>query len=163
MLTCFHRGALKTRYDASKTLGKTIKSNVAGTSLMKAIRCWIKDPSQLPTVKVGILHTQNDANRAIETQTEIGSLHNMFRGFVSIDWGHVNMEADVIPNLSKNIHTYLNQVRKAIKSRPSPEARSVSANAYCENGNTGSLRLNLLLLSGKAEMLYYMQNLTTLN
>jgi hypothetical protein len=141
MLTCSHRGALKTRYDASETLWKVIKSNVAGTSLMKAIRCWTKDPSQLPTVKVGILHTQNDANRAIETQTEIGSLH-MFRGFVvSIDWGHVNMEAALIPNPSKNMHTYLNQVRKAIKSRPSPEARSVSANAYFEYGNTGSPRL----------------------
>jgi len=107
---------------------------------MKAIRCWTKDPSQLPTVKVGILRTQNDANRAIETQTEIGWLH-MFRGFVSIDWGHVNMEADLIPNPSKNMHTYLNQVQKAIKSRPSPEARRVSANAYFENGNTGAPRL----------------------
>jgi hypothetical protein len=73
---------------------------VAGPSLMKAIRCWTKDPSQPPTVKVDILRTQNDANHAIETQTEIGWLH-MFRGFVSIDWGHVNMEAHLIPNPSK--------------------------------------------------------------
>ena len=55
-----------------------------------------------PTVKIGILSAQNEVHRAIETQTEIGWLH-MFRGFVSIDWGHVNMEADLIPNPSKNV------------------------------------------------------------
>jgi hypothetical protein len=129
ILTCSHRGALKIRYDASEALRKAIKSNVAGPSLMKAIRYWTKDPSQPPTVKVDILCTQNDVNLAIETQTEIGWLH-MFRDFVSIDWGHVNMEADLIPNPSKSMHTYLNQVRKALKSGPSPEARHVSANAY---------------------------------
>jgi hypothetical protein len=40
------------------------------------------------------------------------------------------MEADLIPNPSKNMPTYLNQVRKAIKSRPLPDARPVSANAH---------------------------------
>jgi hypothetical protein len=45
LLTCSHSGALKTRYDASDTLRKAIKSHVAGPSLMKAIRCWTKDPS----------------------------------------------------------------------------------------------------------------------
>ena len=54
----------------------------------------------------------------------------MFRGFVSMDWGHVNMEADLVPNPSKNMHAYLNQVRKDIKSQPSPDARCVSADAY---------------------------------
>ena len=96
---------------------------------MKAIRCWTKDPSQPPTVKVGILCTQNDANRAIATQTEIGWLH-IFRGFVSINWGHVHLEAETIPNPSKNMPTYLNQVRNIIKSRPSPDAQCASANAY---------------------------------
>ena len=56
----------------------------------------------------------------------------MFRRFVSIDWGHVNMEADLVPNPSKNMHVHLNQVQKVIKSRPSPDARRVSANAYVE-------------------------------
>ena len=129
MLTCSHRSALKTRYDASETLRKAIKSNAAGPYIMKAIKCWIQDPSKPPTVKIGILSAQNDVHHAIETQTEIGWLH-MFCGFVSIDWGHVNMESDLVPNPSKNMHVRLDQVRKAIKSRPSPDARRVSANAY---------------------------------
>ena len=113
----------------SETLRKAIKSNAAGPYIMKAIKCWIQDPSKPPTVKIGILSAQNDVHRAIETQTEIGWLY-MFCGFVSIDWGHVNMEADLVPNPSKNMHAYLNQIQKAIKSRPSPDAWCVSANAY---------------------------------
>jgi hypothetical protein len=109
MLTCSHRSALKTRYDASETLQKAIKNNMAGPYIMKAIKCWIQDPSKPPTVKIGILSAQNDVHRASETQTEMGWLH-MFRGFVSIDWGNANMEADLVPNPSKNMHAYLNQV-----------------------------------------------------
>ena len=112
LLTCSHPGALKTRYDDSETLRKAIKSHVAGPSLMKAIRCWTKDPSQPPTVKVGILCTQNDVNRAIATQTEIGWLR-MFRGVVSIDWGHANFEAETIPNSSKNMPRYLSEPGQA--------------------------------------------------
>jgi hypothetical protein len=124
MLTCSHRSALKTRFDTTETLQKAIKSNVAGPYIMKAIKCWIQDPSKPPTVKIGILSTQNEVHRAIATQTEIGWLH-MFRVFVSIDWGHVHMDAKIVP--SENIHVYLNQVRKAIKSRQSPDARRASA------------------------------------
>ena len=72
-----------------------------------------------------------------------GWLH-MFRGFVSIDWGHVHMDAEIalkpttnmhptldpIQEASKNMHVYLNQVRKAIKSRQSPDSRRASATAY---------------------------------
>jgi len=72
LLTCSHSSALKTRCNASETLWKAIKSDIAGPSLMKAIRYWTKDPSQPPTVKVGIHLTKNDGNHAIETQTEIG-------------------------------------------------------------------------------------------
>ena len=81
--TCSHSGALKTRYDASETLRKAIKSHVTSLSRMKAIRCWTKDPSQPPTDNVGILCTQTDLNRAIENQTEIAWLQ-ICR--VSIDW-----------------------------------------------------------------------------
>ena len=39
------------------------------------------------------------------------------------------MDAEIVP--SENIHAaYLNQVWKAIKSRPSPDARRASATAY---------------------------------
>ena len=97
---------------------------------MKTIKCWIQDPSKPPTVKIGILPSaQNDVHHAIETQTEIGWLH-MFCGFVSIDGGHVTMEADSVPNPSKNMDAHLDQFRKAIKSRQSPDAQRVSANAY---------------------------------
>jgi hypothetical protein len=34
------------------------------------------------------------------------------------------------PNPSDEISTYLNQVRYALKSRPSPDARRATANAY---------------------------------
>jgi len=95
---------------------------------MKAIRCWTKDPSQPPTVKIGILCTKIDVNRVIETQTEISWLR-MFRGFGGIDWGHVNFEEETTKS-SEEIFTYLNQIRHALKSRPSLDARRASANAY---------------------------------
>ena len=63
-----HCGALKIRYAVSETLREAIKSHVSAPSLMKAIRCGTKDPSQPPTVKAGILGTQTDVNRAIRTQ-----------------------------------------------------------------------------------------------
>jgi hypothetical protein len=103
MLTCSHRSALKTRYDATETLRKAIKSNAAGSYIMKAIKCWIQDPNKPPTVKIGILSAQNEVHRAIATQTEIGWLH-MFRGFVSIDWGHVHMDAEIVSKPATNMH-----------------------------------------------------------
>ena len=42
------------------------------------------------------------------------------------------MESDLVPNPSKNMHARLDQVRKAIKSQPSPDARRVSTNAYAK-------------------------------
>ena len=128
---------------------------------MKAIKCWIQDPSKPPTVKIGILSAQNDVHRAIETQTEIGWLH-MFRGFVSIDWGHVNMESDLVPNPSKNMHVRLDQVRKAIKSRPSPDARRVSANAYVKTVIQALQDYSLTIWEGR-NILYYTGEITKLN
>jgi hypothetical protein len=91
--------------------------------------CWHKEHSQPPTVKIGILCTQTDVNRAIATQTEIAWLY-MFRGFVSIGWGHVNFEEEPIAHPGEALSTYLNQVRHVLKSRPSADARRTSANAY---------------------------------
>ena len=54
----------------------------------------------------------------------------MFRGFVSIGWGHVNFEEEPIAHPGEALSTYLNQVRHVLKSRPSADARRTSANAY---------------------------------
>jgi hypothetical protein len=152
MLTCSHRSALKTRYDATETLWKAIKSNAAGPYIMKAIKCWIQeDPSKPLTVKIGILSAQNEVHRAIETQTEIGWLH-MFCGFVSIDWGHAHMDAEIAP--SKNIHEYLTQVRKAIKSRKSPGARRVSATAYVKTVIQAIQDYSLTIWEGRNKVLH---------
>jgi hypothetical protein len=78
----------------------------------------------------------------------------MFRGFVSIDWGHVKMEADLIPNPSKNMHTYLNQLQKAIKSRPSPDAWCVSANAYMKTVLQALQDYTLTIWEGRNAVLY---------
>jgi hypothetical protein len=131
MITCSHRSVLKTCYDATETLRKVIKSNAAGPYIMKAIKCWIHDPSQPPTVKIGILSAQNEVHRAIETQTEIEWLH-MFRGFVSIDWGHVHMDAEIVPKPARDMHQRMDHFREAIKSQPSPNARRASATTYAK-------------------------------
>jgi hypothetical protein len=116
MLTCSHRSALKTRYDATETLlRKAIKNNAAGTYIMKAIRCWIQDPSKPPTVKMGILSAQTEVHRAIETQTEIGWIH-MFRGFVSIDWRHVHMDEEIVLKPATNMHPTLDPIQEASKN-----------------------------------------------
>ena len=53
-----------------------------------------------------------------------------FAALSALDWGHVNLEEETISNLSEDILTYLNQVRHAIKSQPSPDARRAFANSY---------------------------------
>ena len=62
-------------------------------------------------------------------------------GFVSIDWGHVHMEADIVPNPAKNMHRCMDQFREALKSRPSPDARRASATAYVKTVIQGSTTL----------------------
>jgi hypothetical protein len=80
--------------------GEWTEIGVAGAISMGAL---MSRPALRPSMP------QNDVHCAIETQTEIGWLH-MFRGFVSIDWGHVNMESDLVPNPSKKMHVRLDQV-----------------------------------------------------
>jgi hypothetical protein len=80
--------------------------------------------------------------------------HKLFRGFVSIDWGRVNIEADLVPNPSKNMDAYLNQVRKAINSRPSPDARRVSANAYVNMVIQALQDYTLTILEGRNTALH---------
>jgi hypothetical protein len=93
MLTCSHTGVL-----------------LRHATMLVSHQMMDKGPEPATYCKVGILCAQNnDVNHAIEMQTKIGWLH-MFRDFVSIDWGHANMEADLVPNPSKNMHAYLNQV-----------------------------------------------------
>ena len=167
MLTCSHRSALKTRYDATETLRKALKSNAAGTYIMKAIKCWIQDPSKPPTVKIDTLSAQTEVHRAIETQTEIGWLH-MFRGFVSIYWGHVHMDDEIvlkpatnshatldpIQEASKNMHVYMSQVRKAIKSRKSPDSRRASATAYVKTVIQALQDYSLTIWGGRNNVLH---------
>ena len=99
------------------------------------------------------LSAQTEVHRAIETQTEIGWLH-MFRGFVSINWGHVNMEADLVPNQAKNMHARMDQFRKAIKSQPSPDVRRVSANTYVKTVIQALQDYSLTIWEGRSTILH---------
>ena len=119
-----------------------IKSHVAGQSLMKAIRFWTKDPSQPPAVKVGILCTQTDVNRAIETQTEIGWLHMFFAGFVSIFRLGTCQFRRGDHNKPQRRMFYLFEPGQTC-SQESIISRCTTCFCQClsENGNTGSSRL----------------------
>ena len=80
--------------------------------------CWTNDPSQPPTINVGILCTQTDVDRTIATQTEIGCLH-MFRGFVSVDWGHVNFEEETsLPTWTRSGMLSKVEYRSRVEHRP---------------------------------------------
>jgi hypothetical protein len=78
----------------------------------------------------------------------------MFRGFVSINWGHANMEADLVPNPAKNMHASMDQFRKAIKSQPSPDARRVSANAYAKTVIQALQDYSLTIWDGRNTVLH---------
>ena len=76
----------------------------------------------------------------------------LFRGFVSIDWGHIHMDAEIVP--SENIHAYLDQVWKAIKSRPSPDARRASATAYVKTVIQALQDYSLTIWEGRNKVLH---------
>jgi hypothetical protein len=72
------------------------------------------------------------------------------------------MESDLVPNPRKNMHVRLDQVRKAIKSQPSPDARRVSANAYVKTVIQALQDYSLTIWEGR-NILYYTGEITKLN
>ena len=76
------------------------------------------------------------------------------RGFVSIDWGHVHMEADIVPNPAKNMHRCMDQFREALKSRPSPDARRASATAYVKTVIQALQDYSLTIWEGRNKVLH---------
>ena len=82
-LTCKSPRALKIRYEASARLTKSLRDFPNLGSLLHAIREWTLDPttslspSTISDTKVAV---------AITNQSHIGWA-NLFRGFISADWG----------------------------------------------------------------------------
>ncbi|KAI2489686.1 hypothetical protein MHU86_24895 [Fragilaria crotonensis] len=91
LLTCAEPRARKFRYDAMIPLRKVLsKVGHAGASLLRAITVWTLTPGGLIVITPldAALGIQVSINRAMASQHHIG-WDNFFRGFVSLDWGHI--------------------------------------------------------------------------
>ena len=72
------------------------------------------------------------------------------------------MESDLVPNPSKNVHVRLDQVQKAIKSRPSPDARRASATAYVKTVIQALQDYALTIWEGRNKVLHRKNHATNL-
>jgi hypothetical protein len=70
------------------------------------------------------------------------------------------MDAEIVP--SENIHVYLNQVRKAIKSRPSRDAKRASATAYVKTVIQALQDYSLTIWEGRNKVLHGQNHATDL-
>jgi hypothetical protein len=98
MLTCADPRAMKFRYNATVPLRTALsKSGNAGDAILQAIKVWTLTPEVSISINPAnaLFGIQPAIDRAMASQTKIGWAH-LFRGFVSIDWGHIYHASDLI-------------------------------------------------------------------
>ena len=97
VLTCKAPRALKFRYEAMTPLRRLLSgSGAGGKALLKAVKVWTADPRSPVVIEpddetYGI---NGPVEVAMASQTQIGWI-NLFRGFVSQDWGRVHPTPDI--------------------------------------------------------------------
>ena len=96
MLTCAAPRALKFRYKALQALNKTIASTTYESAIFRAVKVWLLDPATKVDISSPTVGLESSLNRALASQESIGWL-NLFRGFVSVDWGHIYPVTDHTP------------------------------------------------------------------
>jgi hypothetical protein len=112
LLTCTEPRALKFRYDAMIPLRKVLsRSGDTGVSLLRAITAWTVTPLGITTTApvdaaIGI---QVAIDRAMASQHQIGWV-NFFRGFVSIDWGHIYSMSHITRSTLDERSTHANKL-----------------------------------------------------
>ena len=105
LLTCADSRALKFRYDATVILHKALTGGGSGPeSLYRAIKQWTLTPTEPVSLTGHTLSVQSQIDCALTNQTAIGWL-NLFRGFVSKDWGIFYSRHDVTPSDVRKSHT----------------------------------------------------------
>ena len=88
LLTCAAPRALKFRYDATEKLRKTLSNSVGDNTILRAVKQWTHMPSDTMDLTSEVPDFQHAIDRAVARQTTIGWI-NMFRGFISLEWGHI--------------------------------------------------------------------------
>ena len=80
--------ALKFCYDAMAKLRKTLSNSVGDTTILRAVKHWTHTPSDTMNLISEVHGFQHAIDRSVKHQTAIGWI-NMFRGFISLEWGHI--------------------------------------------------------------------------
>ena len=97
LLTCTEPRALKSRYEAAVVLNKHMSQGGPGPqALYQAIREWTLHSEAPVTAQAQTLASQPQVDIALASQSRIGWL-NVFRGFLSLDWGYFYSRDDQTP------------------------------------------------------------------
>ena len=107
---------MKSRYDAAVVLNKQLSQGGPGPqSLYQAIRDWTLHSDAPVSAQARTVASQPQINIALVSQTCIGWL-NVFRGFLSLDWGYFYSRDDQTPGdiRSSNENKRLSQVVLAV-------------------------------------------------
>jgi hypothetical protein len=86
LLSCKEPRAIKFRYDAYTALRKALSSSAEDQFLLRAVKQWSIIPSDALVLASGVSGSPPAIDRVLQTQSAIGWT-NLFRGFVSVEWG----------------------------------------------------------------------------
>ena len=96
LLTCTAPRAQKFRYDGMMKLRKALDGTQGGAAILRAIKAWTLDPAIAVATSAGAKSYEHAVSRAMASQHAIG-WENIFRGFISIEWGHIYTAEDKTP------------------------------------------------------------------
>jgi hypothetical protein len=161
MLTCRDLRALKFRYDAMLPLSKVLNAEGdAGVALREAIQVWTLHPSQPIAIDpveeaYGI---QYAIDRAMDTQQQIGWL-NFFRGFVSLDWGHIYSVETLVPTTPDDRRIQSDKTLVAVIGAVQDYTIAIwkSRNAVLHEAGSDSLNIVHAALNASITQLYSLQ------
>ena len=88
LLTCKAPHAQTFRYDGMMKLRKVLDGTQGSSAILRAIKAWTRDPETAVVISAGTKPYEYAVSRALESQTAIGWEH-IFRGFISLEWGHI--------------------------------------------------------------------------
>ena len=77
-------------------LRKALDGTPGGSAILRAIKAWTLNPEAELEVSAGTKSCENAVTRALESQLAIGWVH-IFRGFISLEWGHIYTAEDNPP------------------------------------------------------------------
>ena len=113
-LTCSSPRALKVRYDATAVLRKALDASPGATALFNAVQQWTSHPDDPVALPPSPRNCPGTVDSALSSQLIIG-WPNLFRGFISIEWGNIVSRLDANSQEERRARA-LRSLAKAINS-----------------------------------------------